>query len=179
MSDRYISNIIRNNFKNILIFILVILLAGFVIKNIGEIPYEDQHLMNTTTPVQFEIKGNEMRGFIYLSYWVQADSKKTNKMSSTELGNFLLDNGDIDLTKHKDRLINTLKTYNPDQIKESWMNDYQFFKKRNVYFIDNDNKLMDTMKEQDIGINLEYQLKKIFFVYLDLEKYNEFINSLE
>ncbi|MCF8008190.1 MAG: hypothetical protein K9K32_00365 [Halanaerobiales bacterium] len=179
MSDRYLSNIIKKNFKIILIFILVILLIGFVIKNIGEIPYEDQHLMNTTTPVQFEIKGNEIRGFIYLSYWVQADSNKTNQMNSTEFGNFLLENGYIDLRKYKDSLITTLKTYNPDQIKESWMNDYQFFKKRNVYFIDNDNKLMNTMKKQEIDINLNYHLKKIFFVYLDKEKYNEFIKSLE
>jgi hypothetical protein len=59
------------------------------------------------------------------------------------------------------------------------MNDYEFFKKRNVYFIENDDKLMNTMEEIDVNINLKYQLKKIFFVYLNKEKYNEFVESLD
>ncbi|HKL13607.1 MAG TPA: hypothetical protein VJ907_08385 [Halanaerobiales bacterium] len=178
MRDRFIWTIIRNNWKTLVIALLIIIIGGIIIKNIGEIPYEDQHLMNSTTPIKFNIEGNEMRGFIYLTYWVKAE-KNTDNMTSHELGNYLQENGYIELDNHREELIETLKTYDADEIKENWMNDYEFFKKRNVYFIENDDKLMDKMEEIDVNINLKYQLKKIFFVYLDKEKYNEFIESLE
>jgi hypothetical protein len=179
MKDGYVWNSIKNNWKSILIFILILVVGGFIIKNIGEIPYEDQHLMNTRHPVQFEINNNEMRGFIYLSYWVQGEPKKTEEMTTSELGNYLIEKGQIELANYEDELINTLQNYDPEEIKDSWMNDYEFFKNRNVYFIDNDEKLMKEMENQDIDINLKYQLKKIFFVYLNQEKYNEFVESLK
>jgi hypothetical protein len=135
--------------------------------------------MNTRHPVQFEINNNEMRGFIYLSYWVQGEPKKTEEMTTSELGNYLIEKGQIELANYEDELINTLQNYDPEEIKDSWMNDYEFFKNRNVYFIDNDEKLMKEMENQDIDINLKYQLKKIFFVYLNQEKYNEFVESLK
>ncbi len=179
MRDRFVWTIIKNNWKSLLIFILILVIGGFIIKNIGEIPYEDQHLMNTTHPIQFEINNNEMRGFLYLSYWVQLDPKKTEGTNTSELGHYLMKNGHIELSNYEDELINELQNYNSEEIQGNWMDDYEFFKKRNVYFIDSDQKLMKAMKKQDIDINLKYQLKKIFFVYLDEEKYNEFIKSLE
>ncbi|HMA59368.1 MAG TPA: hypothetical protein VKN64_03665 [Halanaerobiales bacterium] len=178
MRDRFVWTIIKNNWRTLLISLLIIIIGGIIIKNVGEIPYEDQHLMNSTTPIQFNIDGNEMRGFIYLSYWVEAE-KNTENMTSYELGEFLQKNGYIELDNYKESLIETLKTYEAEDIKENWMNDYEFFKKRNVYFIEDDEKLMDKMEEIDVNINLKYQLKKIFFVYLDQEKYNEFVDSIE
>jgi hypothetical protein len=178
MRDRFIWTIIRNNWKTLLIALLIIIIGGIIIKNVGEIPYEDQHLMNSTTPIQFNIDGNEMRGFIYLSYWVKAD-RNTDNMTSQELGNYLMENGYIELDNHQQPLIESLQTYQAAEIQDNWMNDYEFFKKRNVYFIENDDKLMNTMEEIDVNINLKYQLKKIFFVYLNKEKYNEFVESLD
>lgn len=175
----YVWSIIKNNWKTLLIILLIIVVGGYIIKNIGEIPYENQHLMNSTYPINFEINDNEMRGFIYLTYWVEADPKKTKEMTATELGYYLRENGYIDLADHKDELIEVLQTYQPEEIKENWMNDYDFFKQRDIYFIDSDDKLMSEMEKQDIDINLKYQLKKMFFVYLNQEKYNEFIESLE
>ncbi len=178
LRDRFVWTIIKNNWRTLLISLLIIIIGGIIIKNVGEIPYEDQHLMNSTTPIQFNIDGNEMRGFIYLSYWVEAE-KNTENMTSYELGEYLQKNGYIELDNYKESLIETLKTYEAEDIKENWMNDYEFFKKRNVYFIEDDEKLMDKMEEIDVNINLKYQLKKIFFVYLDQEKYNEFVDSIE
>jgi hypothetical protein len=66
-----------------------------------------------------------------------------------------------------------------EEIKENWINNYDFFKKRDIYYIDNDEKLMGIMKTIDVEINLKPQFKKIFFVYLDKEEYNEFIESLD
>ena len=179
MRDRFVWTIIKNNWKTLLILILILVIGGFVIKNVGEIPYENQHLMNTTHPIQFEINNNEMRGFIYLSYWVQGEPKKTEGMTSNELGNYLMENGHIELANYEDELIDVLQNYDPKEIKENWLNNYDFFKQRDIYFIDGDKKLLEAMKNQDIDINLKYQLKKMFFVYLDQEKYNEFIKSLD
>lgn len=179
MRDRFVWTIIKNNWKTLLILILILVIGGFVIKNVGEIPYENQHLMNTTHPIQFEINNNEMRGFIYLSYWVQGEPKKTEGMTSNELGNYLMENGHIELANYEDELIKVLQNYDPKEIKENWLNNYDFFKQRDIYFIDGDKKLLEAMKNQDIDINLKYQLKKMFFVYLDQEKYNEFIKSLD
>ncbi len=178
MRDRYLFSIIKNNWKAILILILIIVVGGYLIKNIGEIPYENQHMMTTTAPVEFEIEDVNMRGFIYLSYWVEGEPKKTQNMTSNELGDYLMENAHIDLNLYKDELVQTLKTYGPKEIKENWMNNYDFFKKRDIYYIDNDEKLMDEMKTIDVDINLKHQFKKIFFVYLDKEEYNEFIESL-
>ena len=178
LRDRYVWSILKNNWKTLFVALLIIIFGGLILKNIGEIPYENQHLMNNSTPVKFEIGGNEMRGFIYLSYWVESEVD-TEKMTSSELGNYLQKNGYIELDDYSDELIKTLQTYNPAEIKEHWMNDYEFFKKRNVYFIENDEKLMEKMRELDPKIKLNYQLKKMFFVYLDKEKYNEFVESLE
>ncbi|MDZ7673364.1 MAG: hypothetical protein U5K53_11135 [Halanaerobiales bacterium] len=179
MRDRYLFSIIKNNWKALLILILIILVGGYLIKNIGEIPYENQHMMTTTTPVEFQIEDINMRGSIYLSYWVEGDPKKTESMTSNELGDYLMKNAHIDLNLYKDELVETLKTYNPEEIKENWVNNYDFFKKRDVYYIDNDEKLMEKMKTIDVDINLKHQYKKIFFVYLDKEEYNEFIKSLD
>lgn len=179
MKNGFVWTIIKNNWKSLLIFILILVIGGFILKNIGEIPYEDQHLMTNNHPVQFKIDNREMRGFIYLSYWVQGDPKKTEGMTTSELGNYLMENGHIELSNYEDELIKELQNYDPEEIKENWMNDYDFFTKRNIYFIDSDKKLMKEMKKQDIDINLNYQLKKIFFVYLDQEKYNDFIESLD
>lgn len=178
MSDKYSLKLIKRNWKGFIIFLIIVIIAWFTLKNIGEIPYENQYLMNSNTPVQFEIKGNEMRGFIYLSYWVEYDSKNKDDMTGYELENYLNENGYINIKNYRDQLIEVLKTYNAQEIKENWMDDYEFFKKRNVYFIENDEKLMNKMKELDIDIKLDYELKKIFFVYLNEDKYNEFIESL-
>ena len=178
MRDNYIWSIIKNNWKGLLILLLVIIVGWFTLKNIGEIPYENQHLMNNSTPVKFQIDGNEMRGFIYLSYWVESE-RNTKNMTTTELGNYLQENGYIELNDYSKQLVEALKTYSAEEIKANWMNDYESFKKRNVYFIENDDKLMEKMQEIDPDIKLNYQLKKIFFVYLDQEKYNDFIKSLE
>ncbi|MCF8000971.1 MAG: hypothetical protein K9K76_03835 [Halanaerobiales bacterium] len=179
MRDRFVWTIIKNNWKTLLILILILVIGGFIIKNVGEIPYENQHLMTSTHPIQFKINNNEMRGFIYLSYWVQADPKITEGMTSNELGNYLMENGHIELANYEDEIIDVLQNYDPKEIKENWMNNYDFFKQRDIYFIDGDKKLLEAMKNQDIDINLKYQLKKMFFVYLDQEKYNEFIESLD
>lgn len=179
MSDRYSLKLIKRNWQGFIIFVIIVIIAWFTLKNIGEIPYENQYLMNSNAPVQFEIKGNEMRGFIYLSYWVEYNPNKTDDMTSYELEDYLIENGYIDIRNYSDQLIEVLKTYNAQEIKENWMDDYEFFKKRNVYFIENDEKLMNKMKELGIDIELDYELKKIFFVYLDQEKYHNFIESLE
>ena len=155
MRDRFLLSIIKNNWKAILILILIILVGGYIIKNVGEIPYENQHMMTTTAPVQFEIEDIDMRGFIYLSYWVEADPKITESMTSNELGNYLMKNAHIDLNLYKDELIETLKTYSPEEIKENWMNNYDFFKKRDIYYIENDEKLMEEMETLDVEINLK------------------------
>ena len=118
MRDRFIWTIIRNNWKTLLIAFLIIVIGGIIIKNVGEIPYEDQHLMTATTPIQFNIDGNEMRGFIYLSYWVKAD-RNTDNMTSQELGNYLMENGYIELNNHQDPLIETLQTYQAEEIQEN------------------------------------------------------------
>ncbi len=179
MRDRFLLSIIKNNWKAILILILIILVGGYLIKNIGEIPYENQHMMSTNAPVEFKIEDINMRGFIYLSYWVEADPNITEGMTSNELGDYLMENADIDLNLYKDELVETLKTYSPEEIKENWMNNYDFFKKRDIYYIDNDEKLMEKMKTINVDINLKHQYKKIFFVYLDKEEFNEFIESLD
>lgn len=179
MKDRFVWNFFRKNWKSLLIFILLLLVVSLIVKNVGEIPYEDQYLMESTTPVQFTIQGNEMRGFVYLSYWVEGEPKKTEGMTTTELGNYLLENGQIDLRDFREPLVEVLQTYNAQEIRENWMDDYEFFKKRNVYFIENDEKLLDRFKELDVEINLRHQYKKMFFVYLNQEKYKEFIESLE
>lgn len=179
MRDRFVWTIIKNNWKTLLILILILVIGGFIIKNVGEIPYEDQHLMNTTHPIKFEINNKEMRGFIYLSYWVQGEPNKTEVMTSNELGNYLMENGHIELANYEDELIDVLQNYDPEEIKENWLNNYDFFKQRDIYFIDGDQKLLQAMENQDIDINLKYQIKKIFFVYLNQEKYNEFIKSLD
>lgn len=178
MKDRYLLKIIKNNYKTIFISLIIIIIGGIIIKNIGEIPYEDQHLMESRTPVKFTIEGHDMRGFIYLSYWVKTE-KNTENMSAYEFEDYLHENGYIELNDYSEPLIETLQTYQAEEIKENWMNDYEFFKKRDVYFIENDDKLMGKMKRLDIDINLDYQLKKIFFVYLNQEKYNEFVESLD
>src|SRR6056297_1701141 len=139
MRSSYIGTIIKRNWKPLLILVLIFIVGGYFLKNLGEIPYENQHLMNSSTPVKFKINGNEIRGFLYLSYWVETD---------------------------------------PKEIKENWMDDYEFFKKKNVYYIDNDKKLMNTLKKFNLDVDLDYQLKKIFFVYLNIEKYNNFIESV-
>ena len=179
MRDRFLLSIIKNNWKAILILILIILVGGYLIKNIGEIPYENQHMMSSNAPVEFKIEDINMRGFIYLSYWVEADSNITEGMTSNELGDYLMENANIDLNLYKDELVETLKTYSPEEIKENWMNNYDFFKKRDIYYIDNDEKLMEKMKTINVDINLKHQYKKIFFVYLDKEEFNEFIESLD
>jgi len=178
MRSSYIGTIIKRNWKPLLILVLIFIVGGYFLKNLGEIPYENQHLMNSSTPVKFKINGNEIRGFLYLSYWVETDPKEVKGFSTYELDDYISEHGYIDLQIYQEELIQTLKSYNTEQIKENWMDDYEFFKKKNVYYIDNDKKLMNTLKKFNLDVDLDYQLKKIFFVYLNIEKYNNFIESL-
>lgn len=73
MADNYFTKVFRKNWKFIIAGIIIIIIIGFVFKNVGEIPYENQHLMSSRLTVDFNHQGTQIRGFLYVSYWVETE----------------------------------------------------------------------------------------------------------
>ncbi|MFW5787592.1 MAG: hypothetical protein ACOCV3_04940 [Halanaerobiales bacterium] len=177
MSKGYFRLIIKRNLKAIILLIFIIIIASIIINKIGTMSYENRHLMESNIPVEFSYEGKDVQGFIYLSYWVHVDNETEKSLSKQELNDYLLENGYIDLKHYREPLIKSLKDQPLANIKENWKNDYEFFKKNDIYFIENDPDLMEKIKEEEVNINLPYELKKIFFVYLEDSEFSSFIGE--
>lgn len=143
-------------------------------KNVGEIPYENQHLMSTTLPVEFKHGKENVRGFVFVNYWVETDPNIVGNMSSHELSVYLSENGQLYLDPYRDEIIEKLKTYSLKEIRENWYSDWKFFASRDIYFIKNDRHLEKFLKKLDLKLNIPFQYKKVFFVYLDKETFKKF-----
>ena len=177
MADRYIRKRLMNNWQTLLIIILAIIFLSIVIKNVSQIPYENQHQMTTTLPLKFEYEGNTVRGFVYTSYWVETERQLDQKLSKRELSQYLNDHGYIKLRPYEDQIIKTLKNYSLIEIKENWYDDLEYFKKNNIYYIQDDKAISNKIKEIHFDIKLPYEIKKSFFVYLDTTAFAEFVNE--
>ena len=177
MADRYIRKRLMNNWQTLLIIILAIIFLSIVIKNVSQIPYENQHQMTTTLPLKFEYEGKTVRGFVYTSYWVETERQLDQKLSKRELSQYLNDHGYIKLRPYEDQIIKTLKNYSLTEIKENWYDDLEYFKKNNIYYIQDDKAISNKIKEIHFDIKLPYEIKKSFFVYLDTTAFAEFVNE--
>lgn len=178
MNDRYLLKVIKQNWKFITVAIVAIVVISFIFKNVGESPYENQHLMNSTIPLEFKYNGVDVHGFVYISYWVKTKPSVEEELNSYELADYLNKHGFIDLEEYRENLIAALKTYSLEEIKDNWYDDYEYFKKRNVYFINNDKKLENLINNTDLSLDLPYDIKKIFFVYLDEKTFAEFAETM-
>lgn len=179
MADRYLLKRIKRNWQTIVIIILSIIFIGILAKNVGEIPYENRHLQSSTLPLQFEYNDKKVMGFIYAAYWVETKPKIDKNLSPEEMEDYLFEKGYIELRNYKDEFIKTLKTYSLEKMKEEWYDDIEYFRKNNIYYIENDPKLENRLKELNPEIELPYKTKKVFFVYLDSGDFAEFMENLD
>lgn len=179
MADRYIRKRLMNNWQTLLIIILAIIFLSIVIKNVSQIPYQNQHEMTTTLPLKFEYQGKTVRGFVYTSYWVETERQLDQKLSKKELNQYLNDHGYIELRPYKKQIINTLKNYSLTEIKENWYDDLEYFRKNDIYYIQDDKAISNELKNLNFDIKLPYEIKKSFFVYLDTTTFAEFVNEQE
>jgi len=177
LADRYIRKRLMNNWQTLLIIILTIIFLSIVIKNISQIPYQNQHQMTTTLPIKFEYKNKTVRGFIYTSYWVETERQLDQKLSKQELSQYLNDHGYIKLRPYEEVIIKTLKSYSLSEIKENWYDDLEYFRKNNIYYINDDKAITNKLKTLNFDIKLPYEIKKSFFVYLDTTSFAEFVNE--
>ena len=179
MGDRYLRKIIRRNWKTLVILIVILIITGFTVKNIGEIPYEDRYMLNSTYPLEFEHQGKTIRGFIYADYWVTVEQEEIEGMSEVEIDDYLFDHGYINLGNKKDKIIAKLKTYSMDKIKENWYNDVDFILKNNPYFISNDPELEKSLKKLEFNVDIQPMFKKVVFVYMQRGEFGEYMERLK
>ena len=177
MADRYLRRKIEQNWQTLLILLLSVIFLSIVIKNISQIPYQNKHKMQSTIPLKFEYNDKTVKGFVYLSYWVETNRNIDKNLSNRELNNYLKKYGYIDLRNHEDELTMVLKDYSLSKIKNNWYNDLEYFKQNDIYYISNDRKLYNKMKELNFDIALAYEIKKSFFVYLDSTNFAEFVEE--
>ena len=179
MADRYFRKILKRNWKTLVIIVICIFAASFIIKNIGEMPYENRHMRTSTLTLNFKYKGKDVRGFVYASYWVRTKDETENKLSPDELDDYLTKNGYLDLSDLQGKIISSLKSYSLEEIREDWYDDYEYFKTRNIYFIENDKKLEKVIENSDLNLDLPFELKKVFFVYMDRSSFAEYMKNRE
>ena len=179
LSDRYIRKRLMHNWQTLLIIILAIIFLSIVIKNVSQIPYQNQHEMTTTLPLKFEYEGKTVRGFVYTSYWVETERQLDQKLSKQELSQYLNKHGYIDLRPYKKEMIKTLKSYSLSEIKENWYDDLEYFQKNDIYYINNDKAISNKLRKINFDIKLPYEIKKSFFVYLDTTAFAEFVKKQE
>lgn len=179
MSDRYIRKRLMNNWQTLLIIILAIIFFSIVIKNISQIPYQNQHQMTTTLPLKFEYEGKTVRGFIYTSYWVETERQLDKKLTKEELNQYLNKHGYINLRPYENKMIKTLKSYSLTEIQENWYDDLDYFRKNDIYYIQDDTAISDKLRDINFDIKLPYEIKKSFFVYLDTTTFAEFVEEHE
>jgi hypothetical protein len=179
MADRYLRKIIKRNWKTLVILILILIVTSFVVKNVSEIPYENRYMLNTTYPLEFELDGKDVRGFIYIEYWLKTKEGELDGMTENEIDNYLYEHGYIDLSKKEDQIISTLKTYSIEKIKENWSNDVEYILKNNSYFVSNDPILQKMIQEEDMNIDLSYEVKKALFVYMKKGEFGQHIEKIK
>ncbi|ACL70489.1 hypothetical protein [Halothermothrix orenii] len=167
MGDRYLIRIIKQNWKFIVVMMIVIIIGGIIIKNVAEIPYENKHKMETRLPVEFEYNNQTIKGFIYVVYWVETDPEVVGDMVVNELERYLVKNGSINLNPLKNQFIRTLKSYSIKEIKNKCYSERQFFELRDDYYMDNDPVLKKIVTGNRFSIPFKYEIKKVFFVYLE------------
>ena len=177
MADHYLRKRLKNNWQTLLILILSLIFFSIVIKNISQIPYKNQHEMESTAPVKFEYNGKTVRGFVYISYWVETSPGLDRQLSKRELNNYLYEHGYINLRNYKNELIQVLKSYSLTEIKKDWYDDLEYFKQNDIYYINNDRKIYNKINEFDFDIALPYEIKKSFFVYLDTTSFAKFVEE--
>lgn len=178
MADNYFTKVFRKNWKFIIAGIIIIIIIGFVFKNVGEMPYENQHLMSSRLTVDFNHQGTQIRGFLYVSYWVETEPEVT-ALPTSQLRDYLYKHGRLDLDHLREKLIAELKTYSLEEIMNQWYSDYQYFKSRDIYFIKNDSRLEKFLKRQNLKLDLPFQIKKVFFVYLDEETFSDYKKNVD
>ncbi|MGM0411643.1 MAG: hypothetical protein ACQEQF_12890 [Bacillota bacterium] len=177
MADNYLKKRIKNNWQTLLILILAIIFFSIVIKNISQIPYKNQHKMTSTFPLTFEYEGKKVKGYVYLSYWVETDRSVDKNLTTKELDRYLQKHGYIELEKYEDKLISSLKNYSLKEINNHWIDDYDFFKQNDTYHIKNDQKLYNDLNKINFDIGLDYELKKSIFVYLEDSEFGKKLES--
>ena len=179
MADRYFRKTLKRNWKTLVIIVICIITAGFIIKNIGEMPYENKHMRTSTLTLKFNYNDKDVRGFVYASYWVRTRDETENKMSPDELDDYLHKHGYLNLNDLRGKIISTLKSYSLEEIRQEWYDDYEYFKTRNIYFIENDKKLEKVIESADLNLDLPFELKKVFFVYMDRSSFAEYMENRE
>jgi len=179
LSDKFIRKRLKRNADNLIIIILTIIFLSIVVKNIGQIPYQNKHKMTTTLPVKFEYKDTTVRGFVYTSYWVETKRQLDQKLSKKELNKYLNEHGYINLMPYQDEMIKTLKSYSLSEIQQNWYDDLEYFRKNDIYYINDDKAISNKLKEMNFAIKLPYEIKKSFFVYLDSTTFAKFLEEKE
>lgn len=166
MADTYVRKIIKRNWKGILIFAISVLVLGFIVKNVGEIPYENRYQRETTHPIQFHKDDERLRGFVNVVYWVKTPSGKFNDMTEEEVEDYLDDHANLELKKYEDKIIASLKNYTDKEIEEYWYDETSYFLRNNPYFTDTDPKMKELLGEFNLNDEFKYEIKRTYFVYL-------------
>ena len=74
-------------------------------------------------------------------------------------------------------MIKTLKSYSLSEIQQNWYDDLEYFRKNDIYYINDDKAISNKIKALNFNIKLPYEIKKSFFVYLDTTSFAEFVNE--
>ncbi len=167
MSDIYLKKRIKNNWKMILVVSVLILIAAFGIYKFSRSNYNNMHKMSNTLNVTFDYKGETLKGFLFVSYWVEVDPKIEKEMSEKEFNHYLNKNAVIKLDKIENELVNTIQNYTIEELKEKGYTDEKYIMSRDkTQNMDSDPVLEKLIKNENFKLDFPYEIKNTYFVYM-------------